>query len=105
MKPDFENLTIESAEVAHKALSDMLASEGWKIYIDIIAGHCQARRDQYELVPLKSMDQVLEEQFVKGELSGLRLAESLATSITEALVEDLEALRAKRADEEKGDQA
>jgi hypothetical protein len=53
------------------------------------------RRNQFELVPLEKMDQILGEQFLKGELAGFRVARIIVEARIEELESEIEELEAQ----------
>ncbi len=53
------------------ALKKLIASEGWKIFVDISHENIHDRREQIVLQPLSSMDETLPTEFMKGEVAGI----------------------------------
>lgn len=43
----------------------------------------EMRRNQYELRPLKTLDETLEQEFSKGEISGMRMLMQLVKDMIE----------------------
>ena len=78
-------------------LSSLREHDGYKYLIEIAQAQIETRRQAVFLKPLKSMDEILEQEYLKGELSGITLfsqmvdirVEELTGEITH-LLEELE---------------
>lgn len=102
---DTGEVTIESGEVIAHQLKVLLDSEGWQLYRSIIERQQTSRFDQVVLQPLTSHDQTLGQEYLKGEIQGLRLALALPQVLFESATEQVRSLRQQReADESAGDQ-
>lgn len=77
-------------------LNALVESRGWKRLQKITAAQIETRRNGYEAKPLKSLDETLEQEFLKGEVVGIRTfiqlpydeIEDLQTQIAELLKEN-----------------
>lgn len=98
-------VTIESGEVIAHQLKALLDSEGWALYRSIIERQQVARFDAVILNPLQGADQVYPQEYMKGEIQGLRMAVTLPQAMLDDTLEQVRRLREQReADEAKGDQ-
>ena len=78
-------------------LTNLREHSGYKYLMEIAAAQIETRRQAVFLKPLKSMDETLEQEYLKGELSGITLfsqmvdirVDELAGEITQ-LLEELE---------------
>ena len=70
----------------------LLKSEGWARLREYAEAQIQTRRDDIELKPLEAMDQVLAEQFTKGEIAGIRHFVMMPENVVESLEAELEQL-------------
>lgn len=94
-----EEITLEKGAEIKRALKDMLASEGWAYYISVIEKQQTIRLDQVVLQPLAGHDAVFQQEFMKGEIQGLRMAVSLPQTLIEACELAVEQLKAEQGDE------
>lgn len=101
LSPDEFNL--EKAERMHHALRQLVASDGWKEYIAIMAQHQKVRLDMIVLAPLSGVDAAFEQEYKKGEIAGISLALSFPQTVIESLDTALAEARSQR-DETKGDE-
>jgi hypothetical protein len=98
-------VTIESGEVIVHQLKSLLDSEAWKMYRNIVERQQVSRFDRVILNPLPNMDAVLEQEYMKGEIQGLRMALMLPQAILDDTTEQVRHLREQReAGEAEGDQ-
>lgn len=81
---------LREAQEERSRLLSLLAHPGWKWFEGILDTQIEARRNHYELQPLKKMDEVLEEQYIKGELNGLRTSKFLIIARVEELENDIQ---------------
>ena len=81
---------LREAQEERSRLLSLTNHVGWKWYEGILDSQIEARRNTYELRPLKTMDEVLEEQYVKGELNGLRTVKALVIARVEELENDIQ---------------
>ena len=91
---------LEQALAARTDLQRLLRSEGWARLAKIAEEQIVGRRDKFELSPLKAMDEVLEEQFMKGEISGIRFILALPETSVETLTATIDALNADLGNED-----
>jgi hypothetical protein len=81
---------LRAAQEERSRLLSLTHHAGWKWYQDILEVQVTARRNHFELVPLQKMDEVLAEQFLKGEISALRLAQTIINARVEELESEIE---------------
>lgn len=91
-----DEANLEENERFVAVMKGLLASEGWKVYCDVIEKQQVVRFDGIILSPLASMDQVLEQEYKKGEVAGLRMCLRLPQALLEAAEENLRQQRATR---------
>ena len=58
-------------------MSMLTATPGWKELCGVLDAQIHNRRQQYELVPLESLDDVPKAEFAKGEMAALQFARNL----------------------------
>lgn len=80
-----EEISSEKRADLKHALKQLLASEGWKQYIGVITSQQRQRFDQVVLQPLPGADAVYAQEYMKGEIQGLRMAASMPQAIIEAI--------------------
>ena len=93
-----DNEHSQALRVAQEERSRLLSlthHAGWKWYEEVLKNHIESRRNIYELRPLEKMDEVLAEQYLKGELHGLRLAKLMIHARIEELEDDIDNLEQK----------
>jgi hypothetical protein len=61
----------------------LAGSEGWGELCNILMKQIEVRRQKFELVPLKSLDGALEQEFVKGEIAMAHMVIQLPASLLE----------------------
>ena len=82
-------------------LKAMVASSGWKYYSTMMEEQKVMRQNRILLTPLETHDQVLAQEYMKGEYAALALAERLIPEI----VESFEARLASQTGEEDDEQS
>lgn len=75
------------------ALKVLVASEGWKILVDIAKEQSHNREQKIVLVPLSCMDEVLPQEFMKGEVAGITVLLAMPKIQIEVCETVLEALK------------
>ena len=78
----------EGLEEARRALHDLrglLNHPGWDRLGEILEAQAFNRTQQVIKVPLETMDGTLEQEFMKGEISGLELFRLLPSTVIEQL--------------------
>ena len=78
-----------------KILSTFLDSPVWKMLDALYAEQVHLRQQNVLLTPLRSADSIYEQEFQKGEATGIELARNLPTNVLESLIVDI-----KREEEE-----
>ena len=96
--------TIESGEAIIMALKQLVDSEGWAIYRSIVEKQQVVRFDGIILNPLAGIDAAFGQEYMKGEIAGMRTALSMPQAMYETLTEQVRDLRQQRAAEAEGDQ-
>ena len=81
-------------------MKDMLASEGWKTYYAIVSSQQRTRFDQVVLQPLPCTDAVYSQEYMKGEINGLRTAVTLPGALIDSLEYEIEMDKARAAAEQ-----
>lgn len=66
-------------------LNSLVDSRGWKRLMQIAQAQIETRRNNYEAKPLKAIDETLEQEFLKGEVTGIRTFCQLPTDEIEDL--------------------
>lgn len=84
-----ESLTIEEATQTLRALKDLIASEGWKIYIDVVREQ-QAVRAQEAMTAVATRDETYNREYSKGAFAGLTAAAGIPEHMIDDLTEQLE---------------
>lgn len=81
---------LREAQEERSRLLSLLNNAGWRWYEGILDTQIEARRNNYELRPLETMDEVLAEQFTKGEIAGFRTAKVIIIARVEELENEIE---------------
>lgn len=84
---------LREAQEERSNLLRLTREPGWKWFMGLLQTQEQNRRNQFELVPLSKMDDVLGEQFLKGELAAYRTVQVIVMARVEELeseIDDLE---------------
>ena len=68
---------------------------GWKVFNEMLDEQKNSRLGQFAFKPLNSMDEVLAQEFMKGEMSGLSLAQVALFAYMETLKSSIELANAK----------
>jgi hypothetical protein len=75
----------EKAELkTARVIRAMIATDGWKVYKQILETHLQGKRNEFEVPAERELDgiaQVLRSESAKGAIMGLRLALSIPEGI------------------------
>jgi hypothetical protein len=77
-----------------RVIRQLIATDGWKVYSEILRAHLQGKRNEFEQPAEVAQDgiaQVLRSESAKGAIMGLRLA----LSIPEGILANDKILRAK----------
>lgn len=80
---------LEELHKARREFQELLKSQGWDRLSRAMEDQLTARRNTLELTPLKSMDEVLEQEYKKGEISMLRLVLTLPGTVIETTTEQI----------------
>lgn len=67
-----------------RVIRQLIATEGWRVYSQILLAHLQGKRNEFETPAESSLDgiaQVLRSESAKGAIMGLRLALSIPEGI------------------------
>lgn len=89
------SLRLREAQEERSNLLSLTHTPGWRWYTGLLDQQIANRRNQFELVPLEKMDQILGEQFLKGELAGFRVARIIVEARIEELESEIEELEAQ----------
>lgn len=84
-------------------LRDLLKSQGWAQVCRVAEDQLKVRRDSFELTPLKGMDEVLEQEFKKGEVAAIRLFIGLPQTVVDDIEEQLKQHEGEEEDESESD--
>lgn len=90
-----EEITLDKGPEIARALKDLVASEGWAYYISVVETQHRARTDKILLEPLSGTDAVYGQEYMKGEVQGLRLAVNLPQTLIETIEQELAMLKEK----------
>jgi len=71
-------------------LSSLQQHAGYGYLVEIAKGQMENRLNQILLSPLKTMDEVLAQEFLKGEYAGIRLFTDMVQLRIEVLKEEIE---------------
>lgn len=91
-KRDDIQARISSVGSQKSVWTSLLEHPGWKLFIKTVLEQKQSRQGEVFLRPLKDMDEVPAQEFMKGEISGLALVEVLAQTQIEMLNLELKTL-------------
>ncbi len=83
------------ARRAKNLFKPLVGSEGWGELCSVLMKQIEMRRQKFELVPLKSLDATLEQEFVKGEIAMAHMVIQLPASILEDAQAVLDAVKEK----------
>jgi hypothetical protein len=70
----------------------LLKSPGFMTLMNIATSQVEARKQSIFLNPLKSMDEVLEQEYKKGEISGISLFKEMVNIQIKSLEDEIETL-------------
>lgn len=73
-------------------LNILVKSRGYLRLIGHADEQIETRRNAFELNPLEKMDDVLKQEFLKGEIAGIRLFREFAASLVEAIAAETQEL-------------
>ena len=76
-------------------LSSLVEHSGWKVFAQTLESQKTGRIGEILLRPLKSADEIYAQEFVKGEVSGLTLAQVSVFSMIESLKAEIRVLDQK----------
>ena len=76
-------------------LSNLVKSRGWARLVERLEGQCKTREINVVHTPCKNMEAVFEQEYQKGELSGMYLAVKLPLVLIETYKEDIKIREAK----------
>ena len=79
---------------------NLSSSPGWDLYRNILQVQIETRRNTICFTPLKTMEEGLQQEYQKGEISGIYLAGNLHELILEALDAEITAKRDEETKEE-----
>jgi hypothetical protein len=102
--PDIEDLRKQSRDADREDLRraelfrSLVRTEGWQEYIKLLDAKVQAFSDQL-LAPAKSVDGMVESEWIKGAMSGLIMARDVA-SVTIAAIEQLRRSNSDQAEDD-----
>lgn len=65
---------------------------GWNLFGKLLASQVDMRKGEILLRPLKNLDEVCAQEFMKGEVSGLSLSQVTAYSVIETLQAEIRTL-------------
>ena len=65
-----EDLTLSELQTQHHALTSLSKFPEWVQYLEILSRQMAFRKDIIAHTPLKSMDDALGQEYIKGEISG-----------------------------------
>lgn len=89
----------QAAVVQKEAISVLLRSQGWDILRAVAKGQVELLQQQTMLVPLKKLDDALEQEFNKGHAMGI----AAFLKIPENMLEEAEAVIARLGGESEED--
>lgn len=88
-------------------LTQLKEQKGFRYLMEIAQAQIDSRQQQIFLTPLKSLDETLGQEFLKGELSGItlfkRFVDIRIEALTEEITEKLEQLQENRDDRRNND--
>lgn len=67
------------------ALTNLSKSPGWDLYLKILQAQIDTRKNNIVFTPLAGLDESLQQEYQKGEVSGIYLAGNLNELILNAL--------------------
>lgn len=70
-------------------LGELLKHPGYKWLMEVAASQVEMRKQQVFLRPLKAMDEILEQEYQKGEISGIELFRQLVQVRMTELTEEI----------------
>jgi hypothetical protein len=80
-------------------LLQLTRTPGWEYFQEILAAQEKTRSDTVLLTPLRSMDQVLEQEYQKGEIAGIMLSAKLVKARLDDIHERLTELLKPKSEE------
>lgn len=108
MSEDFDPIEnyrgrLHEAVITRDALQELMHSDGWKVFCEYCAEQLQARRNAYELTPLKSILEIGEQEFAKGEAATFRAVQEVPEMLLTIAQETINLITSELNDEEKAD--
>lgn len=77
---------------------DLSKSPGWALLLEIGQGQYNVRQNQVFRTPCASMDQVLPQEYIKGEAAGIELLMKLPQIMIDNLTAEIENLSQKESE-------
>ena len=74
------------------SLTQLLEQPGWRWLMKTADEQIHNRRQTFELTPLPNMDAIFEQEFKKGEISGIMLFQAIADHRIKELTEVISAI-------------
>lgn len=85
--------SLEAVQAALVELRQLVKSSGWARLLRVAQEQVDTRTNTLILTPLESMDRMFEQEFKKGEISGIRLFLSLPESAVESLSQQVKEMQ------------
>lgn len=90
---------VRELQEQRSSLKNLIEHPGYKWLMKLAESQRLARTGEILLNPLKTMDEVLEQEYKKGEVHGIMLFETIAESHVLSLEEEINRLLEDRNDE------
>jgi len=94
---------LREARETKEGLQSLLVNEAWSAYSTFLKDQIKIRRDQIELAPPTGIDGMVIQQFTRGEVAGLRLADEFIQQQTDELTSLIDGLEAVLKGEDEDD--
>lgn len=82
------------------ALQELLSSPGWDLLVEVVEAQTSIRKDVILLTALETSDKVYAQEFMKGEVAGMRLLVQLPKDIVDSTQAKIAELKQRISSEE-----
>lgn len=91
LKHQDQGVTLRELQEELSNLRRLSQSAEFQLYLHYLEGQCELRKQQVFLTPLTAMDEVLGQEYVKGEIAGLHHAGHIVTTRIADLQDQIQA--------------
>lgn len=86
---------LQALREQHRELSNLAKSEGWALYLEVLREQIETRKNDICFSEVDSVFMVLQQEYRKGEVSGIYMAQNLMDQMIEDLGAAIKRLESK----------